>query len=102
MPHDFIIPAHWMFQGDYHVTADSLEEAIDHVQGTADYPEEYEYIDGSLQLADPEVLQELNEASMELCKIDDTPTSDLPLLIGSLKTEEGKQHLEERIRNNVA
>ena len=98
MSHRFLIPVTWMEAGLEEVEADSLEEAVQKAR-EASLPDG-EYVDGSFEVNyDCIDAYEENIIAKICCNIDDTPTSDLPLLIGTFKSKAANQYLEERMRN---
>jgi hypothetical protein len=95
----FIIPASWQVAGEAKVMASSLEKAIEIAAGSLSLDSfDANYVDDSFEINE-DCIEEYpeNQLAVELCKIENTSTKDLPLLIGSLKQSEAIKYLEEKI-----
>ena len=95
--YEFEIPIAYTVAADITVRAKSLLEACKKV-GEMKLPlPEGEYVEDSFEIND-DVLEELNKGVLEVVKVDDVELENLPILIGTLKTSEGKKRLEDRLR----
>jgi len=53
------------------------------------------YVDDSFY---HDCLHELNASVLEMIKIEETPRTELPLLIGTFKTKEAQAYLEKKLK----
>lgn len=92
----FTIPVSWMLCSEVTIQATSLEEAHAIADGSP-LPDDGQYIDGSWEV-NIDCMDELNKGVLEMMKVDKTPIKDLPLLVGTLKTDQGKKRFEQRLK----
>jgi hypothetical protein len=91
----FTIPVTWSMTTDLTIEAESLEEACEKAD-SGPLPDDGEYMDDSWEI-NVDCLDFLNEDVMEIIKVDETPLKDLPLLMGTLETDKGKERFEQRL-----
>lgn len=101
---DFVIPVSWSMSAEMHISASNLEEALSIAQN--DPLPDGDYADGSFEVsADIIEEYEINRNSLaaikEIDKIDKTPRTGLPLMIGTLKTEQAQKYLEEKLKGGT-
>jgi hypothetical protein len=89
---------------EMHISASNLEEALSIAQN--DPLPDGDYADGSFEVsADIIEEYEINRNSLaaikEIDKIDKTPRTGLPLMIGTLKTEQAQKYLEEKLKGGT-
>ena len=92
---DFVIPITWMVSDDLSVKATSLTEAVkiaEQMPLTKGY-----YVDDSFEI-NHDCLAEVNGPVLEMAKIENTPRTELPLLIGTIKNEKAQAYLEEKLK----
>lgn len=94
--HTFHIPCTWEMYGTYIVEATDLDEAIQEAEEGGELPDG-SYVECSLEV-NHDCIADMNQAALECCLVDDTPTDELPLIMTKLKTEKARKYLSEKLR----